>query len=233
MPALDLIEPVKGFVLHSGGLDSSTALAIAIQIHGVSNVTSVGVDYGQRHIKEMQKASELCGYLGVRRICVRLPEQPSSMLTDPQVSIPEVSYEEISGVSPTYVPFRNGQLISTIVAIAHAEVKDTGVGAAVYLGNHAEDAFNSAYPDCSLEFAGAMASAVLVGTYGEVRLRTPLQWMTKADIVRKGTELGLDFSKTWSCYKGGEKHCGLCPTCRARKKAFEVAGVEDPTEYEV
>jgi 7-cyano-7-deazaguanine synthase len=102
----------------------------------------------------------------------------------------------------------------------------------IYFGAHAEDAQNWAYPDCTPEFIGAMANAIFVGTYRAVRLISPIMFMTKAQIVAMGDKLNVPFDKTWSCYKGGEKHCGKCPTCYARKDAFAVAGVRDPTVYE-
>jgi 7-cyano-7-deazaguanine synthase len=151
---------------------------------------------------------------------------PESMLTDPQREIPNVDYKDIEGVSPTYVPFRNGQLLSKAAALAQAEGFSE-----LYFGAHAEDAQNWAYPDCTPEFIGAMANAIYIGTYHKVRLCTPLEWLTKTEVVALGDVLGVPFHLTWSCYAGGEKHCGTCPTCRARHQAFYDAVVDDPTEY--
>lgn len=103
--------------------------------------------------------------------------------------------------------------------------------ATIYLGIHADDGVNWAYPDCTPEFFGAMANAVYIGTYFKVRLRAPLLFDTKVEVVAKGTRLGVDYLNTWSCYEGGEKHCGQCPTCLSRKEAFELNGLADPTEY--
>jgi 7-cyano-7-deazaguanine synthase len=173
------------------------------------------------------------------------------MLTDPQIEIPNLSYSDIKGVSPTYVPFRNGNLLSLVTAKAqqwvNAEIKrlsrdkmtdvDTATklmrdSAGIYFGAHAEDAMNWAYPDCTPEFIGAMANAIYVGTYSCVRLHTPLEWLSKVEIIGLGESLGVDWENTWSCYKGDELHCGTCPTCRARKAGFVGAGVEDPTMYQ-
>lgn len=216
----------KALVLHSGGLDSSVALALAITEYGKENVASIGINYGQRHAKELEYAEMLCKHYGVDRRVVQLPTIENSILTDPNAELPQVSYDEIEGLSPAYVPFRNGLMLSNIAAIAQAE----GFGA-IYYGAHAEDAYNWAYPDCTPEFNGAMANAIFIGTNQEVRLLTPFQWSKKHEIVRVGSDLGVPFELTWSCYDGGDKHCGVCPTCRARKVAFERAGVKDPTEY--
>jgi 7-cyano-7-deazaguanine synthase len=106
-----------------------------------------------------------------------------------------------------------------------------GVNAIIYFGAHAEDAERSAYPDCTFQFTGAMANAIDVGTYHRVQLNVPWQFMTKDQIIKMGAELGTPYHMTWSCYAGGDLHCGVCPTCRARREAFIRAGVNDPTEY--
>lgn len=214
-------------VLHSGGLDSSVCLAAAVKRVGAENVKSVSVNYGQRHKKEMEYADRLCQVFGVKREVITLPPIQGVMLTDGNIEIPKVDYADLpSGISPTYVPFRNGLMLSNVASIAQKEEFDE-----IYYGPHAEDSHNWAYPDCTPEFNGAMANAIFIGTYQKTRLITPLQWLEKWEIVRWGYELGLDFALTWSCYEGGELHCGICPTCRARKTAFERAGVLDPTDY--
>jgi 7-cyano-7-deazaguanine synthase len=148
-------------------------------------------------------------------------------------------------VSPTYVPFRNGTMLAAIAAYAQQWVnkfldtleKDKAHFdspedlAAIYYGAHSEDAANWAYPDCTPEFNGAMANAIYIGTYRQIRLVTPLQWLTKEEVVRLGTRLGVPWENTWSCYKGELHHCGVCPTCRSRRQAFTAAGVVDPTYY--
>jgi 7-cyano-7-deazaguanine synthase len=154
------------------------------------------------------------------------------MLTNPDDKIPEVAYADIKGVSPTYVPFRNGLMLSAITSFAAGMLSDNDESeSGIYFGAHAEDAQNWAYPDCTFEFSGAMANAIFIGTYYKLRLHVPLIWMVKKEIIQKGADLGVDFSKTWSCYVGGDKHCGVCPTCRSRRLGFIDAGITDPTEY--
>lgn len=231
---------MKAFVLHSGGIDSSTCLAQALQdLHALDPmgnvkeaVVGISVYYGQRHRKEIDHAKMVCGYHGVKHHTIRAPEQPESMLTDPSRAVPNVSYAELpKGVSPTYVPFRNGQLLSQVTAVLVAQLKE-GEDGLIYFGAHAEDAQNWAYPDCTPEFIGAMANAIFIGTYQQVRLVTPLEWLYKADIIRLGTHLGVPWELTWSCYKGDALHCGTCPTCRARQDGFAKAIITDPTKYE-
>ncbi len=218
----------KAFVLHSGGIDSTTCLYIALNQFAGEDVVAVSVDYGQRHIKEIAQSRTITQNLGCEHMTIRLGAQPESMLTNPHQEIPNASYSELAGVSPTYVPFRNGQLLSYIAGIAHAK---GGSGSEVFFGAHAEDAAGWAYPDCTPEFIGAMANAIYIGTYTQVRLVTPLQWLMKPDVIKLGNTLGVDYAPTWSCYAGGKLHCGTCPTCRSRRDGFIAAGVPDPTEY--
>jgi 7-cyano-7-deazaguanine synthase len=201
-------------------------------------VISVSINYGQRHSKEIAYAKRLCEHLNVEHMTVDMAPPPKSMLTDPSSAVPKMSYAEIQGMSPTYVPFRNGQLLSRIAGIAQGWVMGEGQewdeerNATIWFGAHAEDAQNWAYPDCTPEFIGSMASAIYIGTYHKVRLVAPFQHMTKDEIVDVGDRvLKIPYEMTWSCYKGEELHCGTCPTCIARKEAFHKAGVYDLTQY--
>ncbi len=225
---------MKAFVLLSGGIDSSTCLGLAVLHYGNMNVTAISVNYKQRHIKELACAKDVVEHFKVwdHRIIVG-PQDLNSMLNDANQEIPDVTYDEIEGVSPTYVPFRNGQLLSLIAAQAHMEVMDDKDELAViYFGAHAEDAANWAYPDCTPEFVGAMANAIYVGTYHQVRLEAPFQYQKKSAIIKEGHfALDVPYELTWSCYKGEELHCGACPTCYARHQAFIDADVTDPTKY--
>lgn len=256
----------KAYVLLSGGLDSTVCLHIAMQQADV--VEAVSINYGQRHKKEMEYAKATCDKFGLAHTILdvgALLRGDMVMLTDDsrgKVDVPDISYSAIKGVSPTYVPFRNGLMLSALTAHAQKWVNkemesltdfilrteynlrselrqeakqratnDARDSVGIYFGAHADDAAGGAYPDCTIEFTGAMANAINVGTYNTIRLMIPLQFMNKQEIVEKGTKLGVDFANTWSCYKGDNLHCGVCPTCRSRREAFVAAGIDDPTIY--
>jgi 7-cyano-7-deazaguanine synthase len=225
----------RTYVLHSGGIDSSTALAKAIRDSDTfDEVISVSVNYGQRHLKEIDYANQLAAHLSIERLIVDMSRPPKSMLTDSHAAVPEMSYADIQGMSPTYVPFRNGQLLSRVAGVAQGWIlKGTNEPreATIWFGAHAEDAHNWAYPDCTPEFIGAMANAIYIGTYFKVRLVAPFMHYSKSQIVTEGFKLKVPYEMTWSCYKGEELHCGKCPTCIARKEAFVTAAVYDPTRY--
>ncbi len=238
----------RAFVLLSGGIDSTVCLFKAHQDFD-GNVEGISINYGQRHIKETEYAAKSCAYLGVKHRIVDLSGiVPKTMLTDETSTIPNKSYAEIEGVSPTYVPFRNGLLLSAVTSIVHGEyvkqVDEITYGGfdfdqdnkppewGIYIGVHAEDAQNWAYPDCTSEFTGAMANAIYIGTYRAIRLHTPLQWMNKQEIITLGDQLNVPWERTWSCYSGQTLHCGTCPTCRARQDGFMKALMEDPTAYQ-
>lgn len=214
----------RALVLHSGGIDSSTCLAIAARDY--DEVTALSIHYGQRHSREIDAARDVAKHLCVQHEALQLPPIENSMLTDASREIPSISYEDIKGISPTYVPFRNGLLLANVASLAQAREFD-----AIFFGAHAEDAHNWAYPDCTPEFIGAMANAIFIGTYQKVRLVTPLEWLNKQEIITLGDKLGVPWGKTWSCYKGEPVHCGVCPTCRARRAGFIAAGIFDPTVY--
>jgi 7-cyano-7-deazaguanine synthase len=213
-------------VVLSGGIDSTTCLAIACNKWGISDVRAISFDYGQKHNRtELHAAREIARFYSIDHQVVKLHTGIGG-LTDPTADIPNKSYADIEGVSPTYVPFRNGLMISQAVSFANAANL-----AEVYFGAHADDASGDAYPDCTLEFVGAMSAAVHRGTYGRTRLVAPLITLEKWEIIQKGYLLCTPYELTWSCYRGEHKQCGTCPTCIARKEAFVKAGVEDPTEY--
>lgn len=217
----------KAYVLLSGGVDSSTCLALAKE--QFETVTGIGINYGQRHDKELKQAKLVAEHIGTKFIEWNIQHTiPRGGLTDPELDIPAVDYSELpEGVSPTFVPFRNGIILSVATAIASIDPE----AEAVFYGAHAEDAENWAYPDCTPEFAGAMAAAIYIGTYHKIRLHAPFIHFSKSDLVRKGQALRVPWWLTWSCYEGGVYHCGVCPTCRARQTAFADANVVDPTTY--
>lgn len=232
---------MQHFVLLSGGLDSSTLLAQVTRKYAndpsdPKDVYAVSIDYGQRHRKELELAADLAFLYGVRHKIIRLPGDllAGHVLTDPKATMPNVSYAELpEGVSPTYVPFRNGLMLSLLAAFAQSEcVKGKHQRGTIYYGAHAEDAARQAYPDCSPDFYDSMARAIEIGTYGMIQFSAPFLIKDKAAIVGIGHELGVPFAATWSCYKGGKHHCGVCPTCRSRRDAFKIAGVADPTIYQ-
>ena len=228
----------KAIVLLSGGIDSTTCFHIASDEFGLENVQAISIEYGQRHKKEIDYARNSCRVFGVPHHVLDLSTIiPKTLLTDPVQAVPDTSYDDLPpGMSPTYVPFRNGLMLSAVTSffvgyLQKNEIDNHDGEHGLYFGAHAEDAQNWAYADCTPEFIGAMANAIHVGAYGTVKLHTPLQWLGKAAIIRKGTELGVDWQRTWSCYKGGDLHCGTCPTCQTRHRGFVKAGVCDLTKY--
>lgn len=220
----------KAVVLLSGGLDSTTCLALALREHKHEDVLAVSFHYGQKHSLELTAGEEVCTYYQVRRTVIEVPKifhGTTSTLVTGGPPNPESTYDELpAGVSPTYVPYRNGTLLSLATVVATTEGAEE-----VWFGAHAEDAARWAYPDCSPEFIGAMANAIYVGTYHHTRLITPLEWMTKQQVVRTGLELRAPYDMTLSCYNGVRPACGVCPTCRSRKEAFVLNGTNDPIEY--
>lgn len=221
----------KGVVLLSGGLDSTLCATMAVKDLGADNVLALTILYGQKHEKEAQAAKKVSAALGIQHKTLVIPgifTGYGSSLIDKDAPIPEMSYREIQGVSPTYVPFRNGVFLSYAAVTALV-----GGASFIYFGAHAEDFRNWAYPDCTPEFIGSMANAIYIGTYHKVRLLTPLQWYNKCDIVRQSIREGSPVRSTWSCYEGKEKACGKCPTCASRIEAFKQSGVVDPIDYEI
>lgn len=226
---------MRALVLMSGGLDSTLAACMAAGEFGERNVKGVTFSYGQKHRKEVHAAEAIAERLDLAGIeHIRIPksifEGAGSTLIDKDKKNPERSYEDVRnlyGVSPSYVPFRNGIFISIAVAVAMRDKYNY-----IYLGVHSEDARNFAYPDCTSEFVGSIGAAVYIGTYHEVRVVAPLQNMTKVDIVRKSVEYNSPMELTWSCYNGHTKACGKCSTCVSRLEAFRRAGIPDPVIYE-
>lgn len=221
----------KALVLFSGGLDSTTCLAMAVDLNGHENVIALSLSYGQKHDKEIQCARELAKFYKVEHLEYDVSKifesSGCSLLKKNDVAVPEGSYsEQLDGKEKpvsTYVPFRNGLFISIAASIALS--KDCGI---IYYGAHRDDAAGSAYPDCSEAFNRSMGSAIYEGTGHAVCVFAPFIDKNKADIVATGLKLGVPYEKTWSCYKGGDKPCGKCGTCIDRIKAFEANGIGDP-----
>ena len=228
-------------VILSGGLDSATALGIAdheAKKNDGDVLAAVSYNYGQKHSIELECAKQLTAHYGCDHKIIPLSTDPfrgGVLTTDAEV--PDMSYDDLPDgeMSPTYVPFRNGTLISMSAALADSILQDgtTLHNAILYAGMHAEDGAGFAYADCTPEFLGAMASAVYVGTYGRVRLQAIFQHRTKAQIILEGFHLRVPYEHTHSCYKGERPACGTCSTCRARLEAFNSINLHDPIDYEV
>lgn len=223
---------MRALVLFSGGVDSTTCLAMAVEKYGKENVTALSVSYGQKHTKEIEASQKIAEYYGVEHLYLDLAKifeySDCSLLSHSDQEIPKESYADQirkGGGKPvsTYVPFRNGLFLSSAASIAIS--KDCGV---IYYGAHSDDAAGNAYPDCSDAFNRAIGEAIYIGSGNQVRVEAPFVNWTKADVVKKGLELHVPYELTWSCYEGKDRPCGVCGTCIDRAKAFEANGVKDP-----
>lgn len=211
-------------IIFSGGLDSTTMLydfrdRIAL---------ALSFNYGSNHNeKELRFAALHCERLGIPHIIIPLDfihRYFRSSLLSGADAIPEGNYDD-ENMRSTVVPFRNGIML----AIAAGMAESRGL-TQIMMANHAGD--HAIYPDCRAAFVDAMDQAIAAGTYEGIHLFTPYTGLTKADIARRGNALGIDYAETWSCYKGGEHHCGKCGTCTERRDALREAGIEDHTIYE-
>ena len=229
---------MKALVLSSGGVDSTTCIAIAIKEFGRENVGTISVYYGQKHNKELECAKKIAEYYNLKHYELNLASlyqySDCPLLEGSNKEIQHKSYDEQikanNGMVDTYVPFRNGLMLSAVATLASSLFKDEEVY--IYLGAHADDSAGCAYADCSPEFMEAIAKAINIGTYKKVFLKAPLVNLTKAGVVKIGLELKVPYELTWSCYEGGTNPCGTCGTCIDRIKAFELNGLKDPIEYE-
>ncbi len=226
---------MKALILSSGGIDSTTCLALAVEKYGRENVVALAVTYGQKHAKEIEASEKVAGFYGVEHIIMDLSSvyrySDCSLLEGSDREIPHESYADQigrTGGNPvsTYVPFRNGLFLSAAAGVAIA--KGCGV---IYYGAHSDDAAGNAYPDCSEDFVEAMGSAISIGSGEQLTLEAPFVRWNKARVVKEGLRLGTPYELTWSCYEGGEKPCGVCGTCRDRAEAFRLNGVEDPAFF--
>lgn len=224
---------MKALVLSSGGVDSTTALALAVSRYGKDNVIALSVSYGQKHDKEIQAAKAVSAFYGVEQLFLDLSKifqySNCSLLQQSTEEIPEESYakqiEKTEGEKPvsTYVPFRNGLFLSSAASIALS--KDCRV---ILYGAHADDSAGFAYPDCSPVFNDAMNQAIFEGSGHQLKVEAPFVNMTKAEVVKMGLELNAPYELTWSCYEGKDEPCGKCGTCIDRAAAFAANGVSDP-----
>lgn len=223
---------MKAVVLFSGGLDSTTCLALAIKKYGANNVIALSLNYGQKHSKEIQCAENIIKYYGVKHIKFDIADLFSdsdcSLLKTSKKNIPEKSYDEQlretnGNTVSTYVPYRNGLFLSIAASVALSNKCQY-----IYYGAHKDDAAGNAYPDCSEAFNNAVAEAINIGSSKELIVVAPFIDKNKADIVALGLSLNVPYELTWSCYKGDKKPCCKCGTCIDRIKAFELNGVKDP-----
>lgn len=211
-------------IILSGGVDSVTML------HQYKERISLAItfDYGSNHAKkEIECAKYNCNILNINHIIIPISfikKYFKSSLLEGASKIPEGHYTDDS-MKSTVVPFRNGIMLSIACGIA-----ETNCLKYVMIANHSGD--HAIYPDCRPAFIEAMNKAMVKGTYEKVEIFAPYTKISKSDIVKIGKEIGVDYSKTWSCYKGMEKHCGVCGTCVERKEAMKSAGIYDETEYE-
>lgn len=211
-------------IILSGGMDSVTLL----HYRKDRIALAVSFDYGANHnAREIECAREQCRMLGIDHLVIPLSfmgEYFKSSLLSGADDIPEGHYAD-SNMKSTVVPFRNGIMLAVACGLAESRGLKH-----VMMANHGGD--HAIYPDCRPGFVRAMGAAMREGTYEGVTLDADFTDITKADIARLGARLGVDYSKTYSCYKGGEKHCGKCGTCVERREAFSEAGIDDPTIYE-
>lgn len=226
----EIITMKKAVILHSGGLDSTTALYLA-KSQGY-DVYALSFDYGQKHNKELNTAIEACNKIGVadhKIISINLDAWGGSALTDKSIDVPDYDAESTT-IPVTYVPARN--MIFLSMAASYAEA----IGAYdIFIGVSQVD--YSGYVDCRQTFIDAMEAAINQGTVcaveenNPIKIHAPFINLTKSEEIILGTKLNVNYSLTWSCYKGEEKACGVCDSCKLRLKAFEEAGQVDPIAY--
>ena len=227
---------MKKVILLSGGIDSTTCLTIAVKHYGADNVIALTFLYGQKHENEIENARKVAEHFSVKLVEARIDSQifqnSNSTLLQGNGEIAHKSYHEIieengEGTVDTYVPFRNGLMLSQAAALAYSVGADE-----VWYGAHADDAAGSAYPDCTLAFYTAMNKAIFSGTGHKVNLLAPLLPLNKAQVVAAGLKINAPYELTRSCYEGHEYACGKCATCIDRLNAFGQNLVDDPIKYE-
>ena len=224
-PAAATVRRMKVIVLCSGGMDSVAALHWAARHHTVA--AAVSFDYGSKHnVREIPFAAEHARALGMPHTIIPLDFIANLFASDllkTGGAVPEGHYEDKT-MRQTVVPFRNGIMLAAAGGLAES-LGAEGLVIAAHSGDHA------IYPDCREDFMRAIADALRLGTYAGIQLLRPFIAFTKGQIVLEGAKLGVDFARTWSCYVGGDIHCGKCGTCVERREAFQLAGLPDPTRY--
>ena len=218
------MEMRNSLIALSGGVDSTTLL----YEYREEVACAVGFDYGSKHnARELAAAKAICRELEIPYLIIPLAFIEEYFRSDLLLSGGEMQLGDYSeeNMSSTVVPFRNGIMLSILAGLA--ESRDLQQ---VLIANHFGD--HAIYPDCRESFVTPMGEAITAGTSNGVKLVAPYTTLTKAEIVARGTRLGVPYGKTYSCYQGGERHCGRCGTCRERHDAFVANGLEDPTLYE-
>ena len=210
-------------IVVSGGMDSTTMLyEYADRI-----ALAVTFNYGSNHnAREIECARYNCARLGIELVVIDLPfigQLFDSSLLSGAEAIPEGNYAD-ENMRSTVVPFRNGIMLAVAAGLAESRGLHH-----LMMANHGGD--HAIYPDCRSGFVDAMSRAIAEGTYAGITIEAPYTNITKTDIARRGATIGVDYAHTYSCYKGGERHCGRCGTCTERRQAFAEAGVPDPTDY--
>lgn len=221
-----LLKKEKAVIILSGGMDSTTLLYDIIEL-GEYKVYALSFNYGQKHKKELVCAKKTCEKLNIPHKVVNLDvlnDIAPSALTRDEIEVPEGHYEDES-MKKTIVPNRNMVMLSLATSFA------IGIDASfVFYGVHSGD--HAIYPDCRPDFIAAMYNVMSVCDWKKIKLKVPYGLKDKGDIAIIGKKLGVDYSLTWTCYKGKDKSCGKCGACQERLEAFKKAGVEDPLEYE-
>lgn len=227
-----MAQKQRAVVLFSGGVDSTTCLALAIERFGKDNVVPLSIRYGQKHSKELEAAAAVLAYYGLEGKTMDVTKlfafSNSSLLIQSDEAVPQGSYKEQQdqegdGPVSTYVPFRNGLFLSAAASLALS--LDCGY---IYYGAHSDDAAGNAYPDCTEQFYKSMGDAIFEGSGRACSLEAPFINANKADVVKEGLRLHVPYELTWSCYEGGTVPCGHCGTCIDRAEAFRANGIEDP-----
>lgn len=223
---------MKAMVLFSGGIDSTTCLALAIEKFGRENVIPLSITYGQKHSRELAAAKNILNYYDLEGIELDLTSMftysDCSLLQHSKEELPKDSYakqlEQTEGQPvSTYVPFRNGLFLSSAASIALAKGCSF-----IYYGAHSDDDAGNAYPDCSQTFNEAINKAIYEGSGKALQVVAPFVSLTKADVVREGLRLNTPYHLTWSCYEGATEPCRRCGTCMDREKAFQLNDLIDP-----
>jgi len=239
----------KAIVLSSGGVDSTVCVAMAVEKFGAENVATTSIFYGQKHNKELECARKVADHYKLKHyefdLSSVLQFSNCSLLAQSTQEIDHKSYAEqiasnaadaaqngtsdsaaAKGKVSTYVPFRNGLMLSVCASLAQSIFENDDVE--IYMGAHGDDAAGNAYADCSEAFVSTISKAISIGTYDQVKVTAPFAGLSKAQVVKKGLELKAPFELTWSCYEGGERPCGTCGTCIDRAKAFAANNAADP-----